>query len=154
MNTIRTLCLKLVLLFTALFFMGCSSFNPIGPLIQLGIYWVEGEAHKYYNTDQITIHRATKEALNELGIPVVSEQRDGGTIYMRAGDDDLFKIKIVATREKVTKLSIRVNTFGNKPYAELVYRHVDNRPGVIQFVTVDELNQAVQTRKRPVLQKL
>jgi hypothetical protein len=135
---------------------GCEFFNPIGPMIQLGIYWYEGEAHKYYATDQPTIDKALRSALNEVAIPINSEETKGDTIYLRAGgkmvtekrlmhsvSEDRFKIKVTKVNEKVTKLSIRVNVFGDKPFAELIYRHVDQQPGVRQFATSQELHEAV-----------
>jgi len=50
----------------------------------------------------------------------------------------------------VTKLSIRVNTWGDRPYAEMIFRHVDREEGVKDFVTVKELNTALQERKRVI----
>lgn len=123
---------------------GCQFINPIGPIIQLGVFWMEGEAHKYYNADQATVHRAVKDSLSELGLPLIREEVKGGTIHIRAGDDDRFKIKIVSVKPKVTKLSIRVNVFGDRPFAELIYRHVDRKPGVQDFATVEQLNTAVR----------
>lgn len=130
-------------------FTGCELFNPIGPIIQIGIYWLEGEAHKYYATDQQTLHQATKTVLAEFKLPILNESVKGNTIHMKAGDGDKFKIKIVAVRQGVSKLSIRVNTFGDKPYAEMIYRHIDKQPGIQQFATTAELNDAMQRRIRP-----
>lgn len=149
---------------------GCEMFNPIGPLIQLGIYWKEGEAHKYYQTDHDTLYRSTLAALKDLDIPVNGEERDGNTVYIRAGgkvavsqqggalgtdpvtvklqSDDRFKIKVIKVNEKVSKLSIRVNTFGDKPFAELVYRNIDARPGIKVFQSTVELNDAVDNPRR------
>lgn len=128
---------------------GCQYMNPIGPIIQIGVYWLEGEAHKYYNSDQETIHRATIATLKELKLPITKDEKQSDYIYILAGDDDRFKIKIRAVREEITKLSIRVNTFGDKPFAELIYRHVDQQPGVEQFTTLVELNEAMDKRRRP-----
>jgi hypothetical protein len=129
---------------------GCEFIAPIGPIVQLGIMWVEGEAHKYYNTDQETIHQATLVALKELDLVVNKEEssNDGETIYINAGDKDRFKIKIHAVREKTTKLSVRVDIMGDKPYAEMLYRHVDKQKDVVQFVTVEELNTALEDQPR------
>ena len=127
---------------------GCDFIAPIGPIIQLGIMWVEGEAHKYYNTDQATICTATKAALKELDLAVTKEEKKGDTIYIVAGDKERFKIKIYAVRDKTTKLSIRVDFMGDKPYAEMVYRHVDKQKDVEQFVTIEALNTALEDRPR------
>lgn len=143
---------------------GCQGFNPVGPIISLGIYWKNGEAVKYYNTDQRTLVNALKASLQELDIPVNEETERDGTVVIRAGgavfvgdaggpldhkprtvhlrQEDRFKIKVSAVKPKTTKLSIRVNTFGDRPYAEMVFRHVDAQPGVRQFATLAELNAA------------
>lgn len=124
---------------------GCELFNPIGPIIQLGVMWIEGEAQKYYNVDQQTLIRATKDTLKELEFPIQKEEEDGSVYYITAGDEgsDRFKIKVTAVRHNVAKLSIRVNIMGDRPYAEMIYRHVDKQPGVIQFTSLAELNEAV-----------
>lgn len=127
---------------------GCNFVAPIGPIIQLGVMWVEGEAHKYYNTDQETIHQATLAALQELDLVVNKEEEKDDMIYINAGDKDRFKIKIYAVREKTTKLSVRVDLMGDKPYAEMLYRHVDKQKDVEQFVTLKELNTALEERVR------
>lgn len=130
------------------FTLGCSFLSPIGPIMQLGIMWYEGEAQKYYATPQEKIHYAVKDVLAEFKFPIKQESVSGETIYIKAGDDDRFKIKITSVRENVTKLSIRVNIMGDKPYAEMIYRHVDKRQGVEQFASLKELNNAVDKQKR------
>jgi len=124
---------------------GCDLFNPIGPIIQIGVMWMNGEAHKYYNVDQTTLLRATKDVLKELDMPIQSEEAKGAVYYIQAGEkgEDRFKIKVTAVKPNVTKLSIRVNTMGDRPYAEMVYRHVDMQQGIIQFTSVTELNDAI-----------
>lgn len=141
--------LAAVMLVLALGFTGCELFNPIGPIIQIGVMWMEGEAHKYYNTDQDTIHIAVKEVLQDLEFPIVRETNEGDYYYIVADAGDRFKIKIREVRHNVTKLSIRVNTMGDRPYAEMIYRHVDRQSGVKDFVSVEELNTALDERSRP-----
>ncbi len=118
---------------------GCGPFNPVDPLINIGIMWFEGEAVKYYNTDEATLERALKGALKELDLAVTKEERKGDTFYVTAGDKARFHIKLTTVRFTTTKLSIRVNVMGDKPYAEMVYRHVDAQPGVKQYVTAEHL---------------
>lgn len=143
---------------------GCEFLNPIGPAIQLGIYWMEGEAHKYYNADQKTTLAGLKASLAELEIPVTEETESDGVVHLRAGgkmfvsDDtgprrlgfkaekvelkgeDRFKIKVTVVKPRTTKVSIRANVFGDKPYCELIYRTLDRQPGVKGFVSVAEFH--------------
>lgn len=137
-----------LILFICVGTIGCNYLAPIGPIVQLGIMWYEGEAQKYYATPQEKIHVAVKDVLKEFTLPILEEKVDGETIYITAGDDDKFKIKITSVRENVTKLSIRVNIMGDKPYAEMIYRHVDGRPNVEQFASLVELNTAVEKEPR------
>jgi hypothetical protein len=137
-----------LVLFCLMGFVGCQYVNPFTPIVQIGIYWIEGEAHKYYDTDDKTMQTAVKAVLKELTLPVIHEQQYEDYYYILAGDQNKFKIKIRPVREKVTKLSIRVDTFGDKPYAELIYRHVDKQPGVQQFTALSQLNAAMDTRPR------
>jgi hypothetical protein len=127
---------------------GCSYMAPIGPIVQLGVMWIEGEAHKYYNTDRTTLHAAVKSALHELDLPIKEESKSNDTITIKAGDNDRFKIKVHQVRDKTTKLSIRVNIMGDKPYAEMIYRHVDKQSNVEQFASLKELNTALEDRPR------
>lgn len=122
---------------------GCQYFNPIGPLFSLGVMWYDGEAKKYYNTDQKTIDASVKFALKELEIPFTEEKTDGNTISIRAGGngEDRFKIKIVMVKPHTTRLAIRVNIMGDKPYAEMIFRHVDNQPGVKTYNNLKVLNR-------------
>ena len=126
---------------------GCEFFNPIGPLLSIGIAWVEGEAHKYYEADQQTVYEATHYALKQLDFPVTKDERNGDMIYIRADTGDRFKIKIERVRHNVTKLSIRVNIMGDKPYAELVYKRVDEYPGVRCFQTVEQLKTRLREKR-------
>lgn len=141
---------------------GCQFINPITPIIQLGIFWLEGEAHKYYNTPQDEIEVAVKSALKELEFSIVEEGPEEDYYWIKATDNSrvvqlesgelvasTFKIKVREVKHNITKLSIRVNTFGDRPYAEMIYRHVDDYDNVIQFTTVRELNKAYKTRSRP-----
>jgi hypothetical protein len=150
---------KIVLLgiLTCSLLVGCSYMNPIGPLLQIGVYWLQGEAHKYYNTDQQTIIGAVKSSLAKLDLVILDEYNRDNYYWIKASDrasvslgsrEATFKIKIREVKERITKLSIRINTFGDREYAELIYRKVDVYPGVIQFHTVEELNTAYERRRR------
>ncbi len=127
---------------------GCNYINPITPIVQLGIYWYEGEAQKYYACSQPEVIQALRNVLEELKLPVTSESVDGNVFRMDAGDDDKFKIKVTAVREGVTKLAIRVNIMGDKPYAELIYQEIEKQPMIGEFKTLAELNDAIDNRQR------
>jgi hypothetical protein len=132
---------------------GCGSpFGPIlSPIFAIGIAWANGEAHKYYHADQQTVWHGVKNAANDLGFDVVDERSKGNTIHCNVTDRSTsanrFKIRVIIVQPNVTKLSIRVNTMGDKEYAELIYRKVDKYPGIKTFKTVEELEAAYHGEK-------
>ena len=143
---------------------GCEFINPIGSIIEVGTFWLEGEAHKYYNTDQDTMIIAVKTTLKDLHFSILEESPYDNYYWIKATDgnkvsvngeivESHFKIKIREVKDRITKLSIRVNTFGNRPYVEMIYRHVDKQPGVKQFATAEGLNAAYRERNRPIHQQ-
>lgn len=132
----------------ALFTTGCSLLNPLSTIIDIGIFWYEGEANKYYACPQQELHSATKAVLAEFQLPIKKEYTKNQTVHIKAGDKDRFSIKVVSVRQNVSKLSIRINTFGDKPYAEMIFRHVDQQKGVKQFATTAELKTALDRQRR------
>jgi hypothetical protein len=142
-----------MIIFLAVAMIGCDMINPISPIIQLGVFWLEGEAHKYYNTDQDTMVRSVKTTLKDLEFSILEERTIDDYYWIKAtdgsGSESHIKIKVREVKHNITKLSVRVNTFGDRPYVEMIYRHVDEEPGVKQFVTIEGLNTAYETRGRP-----
>jgi hypothetical protein len=50
-----------------------------------------------------------------------------------AGDKDRFKVSIEQVQDHITKVTVRVNIMGDKPYVELLYKHLDDQINVIDF---------------------
>jgi len=114
---------------------GCiSPIDPVGPLISLGIAWMEGEAHKYYPHNSDVVYRAVKRACNKLGYVITRDDPpDDGYYYLVAGGNDRFKIKVSVVEANISRLSVRINFMGDKPYTELLYQQVDREVNVIEF---------------------
>jgi len=115
---------------------GCTAVNPFNlasPIITGVVMWKEGEAHKYYNEELPTMHRSVKSALKELNLPVTKEEPVKDGFYIVAGDQDRFKIYVLTVKPHITKVNIRVNFMGDRPYAELVYRTTDSYVDTIEF---------------------
>lgn len=127
---------------------GCSYLIPIGPIVQLGVYWMNREAQKYYNVDQEKMYVAVRNVLNELEFPITEVDQEDEIWVIKADADDRFRIKLNPVRHNITKVTILVNTLGDKPYAEMIYRHIDSQEGVIQFASLEELNTAIEERPR------
>ena len=129
-----------------MFFVGCDALPILSPIISLYIKWVEGEAHAYFAADRDSTHRAVKRALLTLDHPLLQDDlMRSGDRYLVAGNNDRFKIKVIAVEPYVTRVSIRVNIMGDKPYAEMIYRELMDELDVIEYQVM---------RKRLAKQKL
>ena len=118
-----------------IFLIGCG--GPeflIFPIINGVMYWMEGEAHKYYAHDSDVLYRAAKRACVELQHSIDADEPDEtGDYYIVAGGNDRFKIKIKEVERGISVVKIRVNFWGDKPYAELIYKKIDDQLNVIEF---------------------
>lgn len=129
--------MKKLLLILALFIpfvSGCEVAPFVSPIVTGVVMWYEGEAHKYYHEEPQVLYRATKLALGELDHQIAKDQaQKNGGYYLVAGTEDRFKITIRKVKPHISEVSIRVNFMGDKPYAELVYKHIDNYINTIDF---------------------
>ena len=128
---------KMILILSFLVFStGCIApfIAPLAsPLVSGVIMWVDGEAHKYYGHDAETIHRCLKRACQELNYEISSDKPKNGGYSVIAGGKDRFNISIRHVEDGITELSIRVNFMGDKPYAELLYKKIDETLATIEF---------------------
>ena len=120
-------------LFLFLFLFGCQATPIIGPLVTGVVTWVNGEAHKYYLNDIDVIYRATKHACNKLDYQISLDEPFKNGYRLIAGNRNRFKIYIKQKEENISKLSVRIDFLGDKPYAELFYKEVDNYLSTIEY---------------------
>lgn len=137
-----------IVAFLAVLLAGCEFVGAIGAITSVGVFWMNREAHKYYNTELDTMEDSVRKVLDEMEIPIEKEYMSGESMVFKADANDRFRITLNPVRYNITKVSILVNTLGDKPYAEMIYRHIDAQDGVVQFVTVEELNTAMEERPR------
>jgi hypothetical protein len=107
---------------------------PLPDPIQYYLMWKEGEAHKYYNEEVGTMHRAAKLALADLNHHITKDEpykTDG--FYIVADENDRFKITLRKVEDHITEVKIRINFMGDKPYAELIYQYIDGHVNTIEF---------------------
>lgn len=114
------------------------------------IQWKEGEAIKYYEFNGKLVEGAAIRAMKEMKLPVNSNTKPlippqykrfknilpdvkGRDYTISGGNFDRFRIKIIPVEQDVTRITVRINTMGDKPYAELFYKHVDEQLSVIDF---------------------
>ena len=105
----------------------------IGPAVTGVIYWINGEAHQYYENDAETLYRATKRAMVKLGLKITKDNLKNNTHYLQAGDRNRFSVTIQNVDKKVGRINIRINFMGDKDYAELIYKKIDEELDNIQY---------------------
>lgn len=114
-------------------FVGCSAAMLVSPIVSGVIMWVEGEAHKYYPYDVDVVYRASKRALEDMGMEITEDQDCIDGYHITAGAYDKFKINIVQAKKDITRLNLRINFMGDKEYAELFYSKVDDQLSTVKF---------------------
>jgi len=136
--------LLILALFCPIIISGCAITPFISPIVAGVVYWKEGEASKYYNFDVDACYRSTKRALRDLELEITEDETTDDGYWVVADENDRFKINIEKAEQNITVVKIRINTFGDKPYAELIYKHIDVNLGIIEF---DENGQPVKRRQ-------
>ena len=133
---------KIIVILMLLFPMitGCSSIITLitNPLIDSGVQayltWKDGEATAYYACDSNTAYNAIKAVLFDLHYTIESDKPDAkGSYVIMAKSHNTFKITIHKTEDYVTAIKIRVDTMGDKPYAEMIYKKLERQLDVIDF---------------------
>jgi hypothetical protein len=96
--------------------------------------WKEGEATKYYKVCNTTVYNAVKRSCKNLGYKIEEEQdtKDGGK-YILAKSKSKFKIRVEPVEENITRVKIRIDFMGDKPYAELLYHEIDKELCIIEY---------------------
>lgn len=72
------------------------------------------------------VYAAAEKAVGELELSVTSKTKDAmsAKIIARDSQDKKVKIKLAATAEGGTKVSLRVGTFGNETKSRLIYEQI------------------------------
>jgi len=131
MNTIvKKYFLILIILFN--FTVGCEPALIIGPIVTGVTYWIQGESHRYFSESHEIVFSATKRILEKNRLYIKKEYVKNDINYIDAGSRNGFKIKIEKV-DNFTKLSIRINTFGDKDYTELLYDQIQQECNVIHY---------------------
>ena len=106
----------------------------VSPIVSGVLAWKNGEATKYYESDTQTLYYACKRVCEDLNYKITKD-----TIlkhkkhYLVAGENDRFKITISPAQKNISSVKIRINIMGDKPYAELFYKNLDDEVKIINF---------------------
>ncbi|HUW20262.1 MAG TPA: DUF3568 family protein [Sedimentisphaerales bacterium] len=90
------------------------------------VAYLKGDLEAVESKNIDTVYRATKAALNEMGLKVTKDSKDtlGAEIVARDAGDKKITIKLKTTAENTTKLSIRVGMFGDETKSRLIYDRI------------------------------
>jgi len=79
-----------------------------------------------YLTEKKSALKAAEKAIKELGLTASRRTKDAmsAEIIARDSQDKKIKIKLSATAEGTTKLTIRVGMFGNETKSRLIYDQI------------------------------
>jgi len=81
-----------------------------------GVGYVEGAIDSSFAAGFEPSVRATNQAVGQLGFAKVSEKKDAlnDSIVLRTGADKRIEIKVVFVTNDITKVTVRVGTFGDQ----------------------------------------
>jgi hypothetical protein len=95
--------------------------------------YLDAPVDRVYPADLADVRNATVSALQDLSMPVVSEEQNNGAkdiVFSRASDAEKVKIKItsepsrVPGEQSVTRVSVRVSVFGDKEFSDRVLNQI------------------------------
>ncbi|UCG56522.1 MAG: DUF3568 family protein [Phycisphaerales bacterium] len=119
--------LLLVLLLVALVAgaSGCLAVAAVGAGAGTVAY-MKGDLETVEASNIKDVQAAVKKAVEELKLSITKETKDAmsATLVARDAQDKKITIKLTATTEGTTKLSIRVGTFGNETKSRMIYNAI------------------------------
>jgi hypothetical protein len=107
-----------------------------------GYAYYKGKIVEYYSAGLDDSWAATHTALGELGMPLVKEERgtQSASIESRTGDNEVVHIYLDAINSSIpadgrmTRISIRVATFGNGPVSDRVFYQIGTHLVPVNYV--------------------
>ena len=92
------------------------------------VAYIRGDLEAVEAKDIDTVYKATEKAMDELGLVVSKKTKDAmsAKIIARDSQDKKITIKLNATTEETTKLSIRVGMFGKEAKSRLIYQKIQD----------------------------
>lgn len=90
------------------------------------VAYVRGDLEAVEAKKLDVVYDAAKKAVNQLELSISTDNKDAmsATIVVRDSQDKKITIKLLATAEGSTKLSIRVGTFGSETKSRLIYDQI------------------------------
>lgn len=90
------------------------------------VAYIRGDLETVEEKDIDAVYKATEKALEELGLKVSKKTKDAmsAVIVARDAQDKKVTIKLNATAEETTKLSIRIGMFGSETKSRLICQKI------------------------------
>lgn len=95
--------------------------------------WKQGEAKKYYEEDYQIVLRAVKKTVTKYKLSITRQHNYKNEYIVVAGNGDRFKITVKKESSLHTLVCIRINFFGDKQLAELIYKTIDDFINVVEY---------------------
>jgi hypothetical protein len=116
--------LTVLFLGTCLFIGGCMAVAVGGGAGTVA--YVTGDLKSTEAKDIDTVYKAIEKAMEQLNLNIIEKNSDklSGRIIAHDSQDKKITIKIRATSEKTTELSIRVGFFGDETKTMLIYQKI------------------------------
>jgi hypothetical protein len=90
------------------------------------VAYIKGDLTAVEAKDLDTVYKATEKAMADLELNITTKTKDAmsAKIIARDAQDKKISVKLSATAEGTTKLSIRVGTFGSETKSRLIYEQI------------------------------
>ena len=90
------------------------------------VAYIRGDLETVESADIEAVYRAVVRAMDKLELSVIQKSKDAmsAEVIARDAQDKKIKIKLNATAEGTTKVSIRVGTFGSETKSRLIYDRI------------------------------
>ncbi len=90
------------------------------------VAYVRGDLQTVESKSLDDVYEAAEKAAKELGLNVTKKTKDAmsATIVARDAQDKKITIKLSATAEETTKLSIRIGVFGSETKSRRIYEEI------------------------------
>ena len=116
--------ITMLLVGTAVFTQGC-----VVAAVGAGagtVAYVRGDLQTVESKSLDDVYKAAEKAAKELGLNVTKKTKDAmsATIVARDAQDKKITIKLSATAEETTKLSIRIGVFGSETKSRRIYEEI------------------------------
>jgi len=90
------------------------------------VAYVRGDLQTIESKSLDYVYEAAEKAIKELGLNVTKKTKDAmsATIVARDAQDKKITIKLSASAEETTKLSIRIGVFGSETKSRRIYEEI------------------------------